>query len=120
MEHCSVNTTMKGEGGYQVKLPVKATNRSREFAPAAEIPAVTITKPDRKMFFFHLMYGFCLPDRSASPVPFSRIRMAGNNCRGVDNNMAREYKNCTAFTNARDKSCDWVEVPNLSLEVGKR
>ena len=105
---------------YQVKLPVKATNRSSEFAPAAEIPAVMTTNADRKMFFFHLMYGFCLPDPSARPVPFSRIRMAGNNCSGVDNNMAREYKNCTAFTNARSEYCDWREVPNLSPEEGKR
>ena len=77
----------------QVKLPVNATNRSREFAPAAEIPAVIITNANRNAFFFHLMYAFRFPLRNARPVAFSRIRIAGNNCKGVDNSIAKEYRN---------------------------
>lgn len=73
-----------------------------------------MTKADLKMFFSHLMYGFCLPLRRARPVPFSRMRIAGNNCNGVDKRIAREYKNCTALTKATVKPFE--EEKNLNLE----
>ena len=78
---------------YQAKLPMKATNLSKSLAPVQLMIVQSATIEKRNTFFCHLTRRFSFPLRVKSP--FSMILTAGNSCRGVDNKIAMEYRNCT-------------------------
>lgn len=54
------------------------------------------TKKNRNTFFCHLTRVLYFPDRVKMPV--SMIRMAGKSCRGIERQMATEYRVCTIDT----------------------
>jgi len=87
--------------GTHAKLPVNATNLSKSSLPPQLMMAVTITRQNRKTFFSHLTLLLYLPDLTNRP--FSMIRMAGNNWRGVDKRMASEYRNWTLDLRSQHK-----------------
>lgn len=78
---------------HQAKLPMKATNLSRSLAPVQLMTVQSATIEKRNTFFCHLTKISCFPLRVKRP--FSMILTAGNSCRGVDNKIAMEYRNCT-------------------------
>lgn len=125
---------------HQAKLPMNATNLSKSLAPVQLMTVQSATIEKRNTFFCHLTRRFSFPLRVNSP--FSMILTAGKSCRGVDNNIAMEYRNCTyrvigslngcMIINSRsthnlDHLAPWVEVHNndrLDLisegQIGKR
>ena len=78
---------------YQAKLPMNATNLSKSLAPVQLMTVQSATMEKRNTFFCHLTRRSSFPLRVNSP--FSMILTAGKSCRGVDNKIAMEYRNCT-------------------------
>lgn len=73
---------------YHAKLPTKATNLSKSAAPTQLIPVQVITMANLKIFLYHLTRVSAFPLRVKSP--FSKIRTAGNSCKGTESNIASE------------------------------
>jgi hypothetical protein len=74
---------------HQAKLPTKATNLSKSFAPAQLIPAHITTMAHLNKFFSHLIRVSAFPLRLVK-IPFSMMRTAGKSWRGTERRMARE------------------------------
>lgn len=84
------------QSGTQQSDPTKDTNLSKSPDPAIAIHAHNNTNTNRNTFFCHFTIVLCLPERVNNP--FSIIRIAGNNCNGIDKQIASAYNPCTVFT----------------------